>query len=49
MDVLGKYKFKCFVYATSLYCVPHFIGICILAIKNMKNMHAVSINQIADI
>ena len=49
MYVLGWYKFKCFVYPTSLSCVSHSIDICTVAIQNIRNMHAVSTNQIADI
>ena len=49
MYVLGYYKFKCFVYPTSLSCVSHCTDICTVAIKNIRNMHAVSTNQIADI
>ena len=47
MYVLGYYKFKCFVYPASLSCVSHSIDICTVAIKNIRNMHAVSTNQIA--
>ena len=32
-----------------LSCVSHFIDIRSVAIKNIRNMHAVSTNQIADI
>ena len=49
MYVLGWYKFKCFVYPASLSCVSHSIDICTVAIQNIKNMHAVSTNEIADI
>ena len=49
MYVLGYYKFKCFVYPASLSCVSHSIDICTVAIKNIRNMRAVSTNQIADI
>ena len=49
MYVLGYYKFKYFVYLASLSYVSHFIDICIVAIKNIRNMHAVSTNQITDI
>ena len=44
--VLGYYKFKCFVYPASLSCVSHAIDICTVAIKNIRNMQAVSTNQI---
>ena len=40
---------KCFVYPASLSCVSHCIDICTEAIKNIKKMHAASINKIADI
>ena len=33
----------------SFFCVSHSIDIGTLVIKNIKNMHAVSTNQIADI
>ena len=49
MHVLGKYKFKCFVYPASFSCVSHSIDICTVAIKIIRNMHAVSTNQVADI
>ena len=49
MSVLGQYKFKCLVHPASLSCVSHSIDICTVAIKNIRNMHAVSTNQIADI
>ena len=49
MYVLGYYKFKCFVYPTLLSCVSHSIDICTSAIKNIRNMHAVSTIQITDI
>ena len=32
-----------------LSCASYSIDICTIAIKNIKNMHAVSANQIADI
>ena len=49
MYVLGWYKFNCFVYRTSLSCVSHSIDICTVPIKNIRNMYAVSTNQVADI
>ena len=49
MYVLGSYKSKCFVYPASLSFVSHSIDICTVAIKNLRNMHAVSTSQIADI
>ena len=49
MYVLGYYKFKCLVHPASLSCVSHSIDICTVAIKDIRNMHAVSTNQIADI
>ena len=33
----------------SLSCASHSIDICTVAIKNIRNVHAVSTNQIADI
>ena len=48
-DGLGQYKFKGFAYLALLSCVSHFIDICTVAIKYIRNMHAVSTNQIADI
>ena len=47
--ILGQCKFKCIVCPTRLSCNSHSIDICTVAIKNIKNMHAVSTNQIADI
>ena len=49
MYVFGYYKFKCFVYPASLSCVSNSNVICTAAIKNIRNMHAVSTNQITDI
>ena len=49
MYVLGYCKFKCFVYPAYLFCVSYSIDICKVVIKNIKNMHTVSTNQIADI
>ena len=49
MYVLGSCKFKCFVYLAQLSCVSYYIDICTVAIKNIKNMYAVSTSQIADI
>ena len=49
IHVCFRYKFKCFVYHASLSCISHSIDICIVAIKIIRNMHAVLINQIADI
>ena len=49
MYVLGYCKFKCFVYPAWLFCVSHSIDICMVAIENIRNMHTVSTNQIADI
>ena len=34
---------------TKLSCVSHSIDICTVAIKNIKNMHAVSTFQMEDI
>ena len=49
MYALGLCKFICFVYPALLFCVSRFIDICTVAIKNIRNMHAVSTNQIADV
>ena len=49
MYVIGYCKFKYFVYPASLFYVLHSTDICTVAIKNIKNMHAVSTNQNADI
>ena len=49
MHVLGWYKFKCFVYPASISCISNAIDIGTVAIKNIRNMHAVSTNQITDI
>ena len=49
MHVLGYFKFKCFSYPALLSCVSHFIDICTVAIKDIKNMHAVPTIQIANI
>ena len=48
INVLGWYKFKCFLYPAKLSCVSYSIDICTVAIKN-RNMHAVSTNKIAHI
>ena len=47
--VLGLYKFKYFVWPASLSCVSHSVDICTVEIINIRNMAAVSTNQIADI
>ena len=47
MYVLGLGKFKC--YPAEFSCVSRSIDICTVAIKNTRNMHAVSTNQFADI
>ena len=49
MYVLGSYKFKCFVYLSSLPWISHSIDVCTVVNKNIRNMHAVSTNQNADI
>ena len=49
MYVLGWCKLKCFVYTTWLSCVSHYIDISTVTIKNIRNMSAVSTNQVADI
>ena len=49
MYVLGLYKFKCFVYLSSLPCISHSIDVCTVVNKNIRNMHTVSTNQTADI
>ena len=41
VQVLGYYKFKCFVHPASLFCVSHS--------NDIRIMHAVSTTQIADI
>ena len=38
-----------YVCPASLSCISHSIDIWTVAIKNIRNIHAVSINQIADI
>ena len=47
MYVLGYCEFRCFVYSTEYSCVSHSIDISTVSNKNIRNMHAVSINQIA--
>ena len=47
MYVLGYCEFRCFVYPTEHSCVSHSIDISTVSNKNIRNMHAVSINQIA--
>ena len=37
------------MYPAWLSCISHSIDISTVAIKNIRNMHAVSTNQIADI
>ena len=49
MHVLDYYKFKCFAYHASTFCVWYSTDICTVAIKNIKTMHAYSTNQTADI
>ena len=49
MYVLGQCKFKCIAYPARLSCDSHSIDICTVAIKNVKNIHAVSTNQIPGI
>ena len=49
MYVSCQYNFNCFVYPSSLSCVSHSIDIYNVAIKNIRNMHHVSTNQIEDI
>ena len=49
MYALDWYKFKCFAHLALLSCVSHSIDICTVAIKNIRNMHALSTNQIAGI
>ena len=49
MYVLDQCKFKCFGYPAWFPCVSHSIDICMVPIKNIQNMHAVSTNEIADI
>ena len=42
-------KIKCVLYPALLSCVSRFIDICTVAIKNTRNMHVISTNQIGDI
>ena len=49
MYVLGQCEFRCFVYPAYLSCVSHSIDICTVGNKNIRNMHAVSTNHVADI
>ena len=49
MYVLSWYKFKYFLCPISFSYVSNSIDICNVATKNIRNMHAVSANQIADI
>ena len=49
MYFLVYYKVKYFVYPASLSCVSHSIDNCTVTIKNIRKMHAVSTNKIADI
>ena len=49
MYVLGSCKSKCLAYAALLSCVLHPIDMCTVAIKNIRNMHAVLTNQIAGV
>ena len=46
---LGECRFKFFVYSVQLSCFSHSIDICSVVIKHIRNIHAVSVNQIADI
>ena len=46
---LGEYKFKCFVDPAQHSCVLHSTDIWTVTIKNNRNMHAFSTNQITDI
>ena len=43
--ILGKYKFRCFVYPASLSCVLYSIDICTVASRKIRNMHDVLTNQ----
>ena len=45
---LGYHKYQCFVYPTSLSRVSHPIDICTVAINSIRNIHALSTNQITD-
>ena len=49
MYVSGLFKFKCFEYPTSLSCVSSSTDIYTVAIKNIRNKHAVSTSQVAHI
>ena len=42
------YKFKFFVYLALLSCISHSMDIFTLAVKNIRNMHAVSPIQVTD-
>ena len=44
-----NFRLVCFVYPASVSCVSHSIDICTVAIKNIRHMHAVTSNQIADV
>ena len=48
MYVLCLCELKCFVYPSSLPCISHSY-VCTVVNKNIRNMHAVSTNQIEDI
>ena len=48
MYFLGQYKFRWFVYPTSVSCVSHFVDICKEVIKNTRRMHAALTNQVVD-
>ena len=53
--VCYRYKLKYsinsnfFAYPASLSCLSNSINICTVAVTNIRNMHTVSTNQIADI
>ena len=49
MYSLGQCKLKCCVNPAQLSYVSHSIDICTVAIKNIRNMYAVSTYQLADI
>ena len=49
MYVLGRNKFKCFVYFAYLFFTSYSTDFGSVANKNIRNMHAVLTNQIEDI
>ena len=47
--ILGKCKFNCSVFPALLSCASHPFDICTVAIKYIRNTHAVWTSQTADI